>query len=91
MKIVLSQKFRNKLENQIEYIALDKPFAARRFRNTLFEKIKDIPNNPYRFRKSIYFQEECIRDLIWQGYTIVFEIRSTEIEVFGLINREEKL
>jgi plasmid stabilization system protein ParE len=37
-------------------------------------QIKNLPNNPYKFRKSFYFDDENIRDMIFKKYTIVYEI-----------------
>lgn len=48
---------------------------------------------PYKNRRSIYFEDENIRDLIFQSYKIVYRILPSEktIEIFGLIKEEEKL
>ncbi|MDT0686086.1 type II toxin-antitoxin system RelE/ParE family toxin [Autumnicola psychrophila] len=85
MKIKLSGKFRFNLEKQIRYIAKDKPLAARKFKNDLFLEIRKISSNPYSFRKSIYFDNEEVRDLTFKGYCITFRINSALqlIEVFG--------
>jgi hypothetical protein len=53
--------------------------------------MKQIPKHPQRFRKSIYFNDNSIRDLIYKGYTIVFRINNNLIEVFGIIKFQEKL
>jgi len=53
-------------------------------------RIKEIPANPYRYRKSIYFEEESIRDLIFKGYTIVFRIAKEHIEVFGFVKYQNE-
>ncbi len=86
MKISLSAGFRDKLQKQIHYISRDKPEAARRFKNDLFSRIREIPLMPYSYRKSVYFEDEQIRDLIFKGYVITFRINAEEniIEVFGL-------
>ncbi len=40
---------------------------------------------PYKNRKSIFFNRNDIRDLIYKGYIVVYKINQTEhsIEVFG--------
>jgi|GEM_PF-1398394 len=38
MKIKLSEGFRNQLKKQVEYIAKDKPGAARKFKNDLLKE-----------------------------------------------------
>ncbi len=85
MKILFKESFLKRLENQIEYISLDSPTRARRFKNDLLKRIKEIPENPYMFRKSIYFENSNIRDLIFKGYTVVFRINEKQIEVFGFV------
>ncbi len=90
MKIVYKESFVKRIENQLDYIAQDKPSAARKFKIELIDKITEIPKNPKRFRKSIYFNDDSIRDLIYKGYTIVFRINSDQIEVFGFVKFQEK-
>lgn len=85
MKIVFKDTFLKRLENQIDYISKDSPKRARKFKNDLLSKIKEIPANPYRYRKSIYFDDKEIRDLIFKGYTVVFRITTDKIEVFGFV------
>ncbi|MBN1597850.1 MAG: type II toxin-antitoxin system RelE/ParE family toxin [Bacteroidales bacterium] len=85
MKIVFKDSFLNRLENQIDYIAQDSPARARKFKNDLISRIKEIPNNPFRYRKSIYFNSDDIRDLIFKGYTVVFRITEDRIEIFGFV------
>ena len=48
---------------------------------------------PYKNKKSIYFDDSNIRDLIFKGYTIVYRIKPEMkvVEVFGLIKYEENL
>ena len=58
MKIKITKGFRDKLNAQVEYIAKDKPSAARNFKNDVIRKIKDIPAKLYINRKSIFFDRE---------------------------------
>lgn len=91
MKIKFSASFRKKLSHQIQYISQDKPKAARNFKNDLFQEIKKIPHSPYSYRKSIFFENDQIRDLIFKGYIITFRINTTYavIEVFGFYKYED--
>jgi plasmid stabilization system protein ParE len=90
MKIVFKDTFIIRLENQITYISLDSPKRARKFKSDLLNRIKEIPSNPYRHRKSIYFEDEYIRDLIFKGYTIVYRITEENIEVFGFVKYQKE-
>jgi len=90
MKIVFKDSFVNRLENQVDFIAMDNPARARKFKNEIVNKLKSITQNPYQFRKSIYFDNKNIRDLIFKGYTIVFRINEETIEVFGFVKYQDK-
>lgn len=93
MKIKILDVFSLKLADQVEYIAKDKPQAARRFKKGILKAIKELEKMPYKNRRSIYFEDENIRDLMFQSYKIVYRILPSEktIEIFGLIKEEEKL
>lgn len=66
-------------------MAQDKPDAARKFKSDLLGRIKDIPKMPYANRKSIFFDREDIRDLIFKGYIVVYKVDDENgiITVFG--------
>jgi len=89
MKIRLKETFLNRLENQVDYIAQDSPSRARKFKNDLLGRIKEIPSKPYKHRKSIYFDDPEIRDMIFKGYTVVFRITPEAIEVFGFVKHQK--
>ena len=91
MKVKISKNFRKKLFRQVFYIARDKPQAARRFKNDLLQQLELISEHPYSFRKSIFFADDNIRDLIFKGYVITFRIDTEEnkAEVFGFYKNQE--
>jgi len=93
MKIKVLQRFSNKLAKQVEYIAKDKPIAARKFKIEIINLLENISLNPYLNRKSIYFDDSNIRDIIYKGYVIVYRINKTQqrIEVFGFIKYQGEL
>ncbi len=85
MRIIYKESFAIRLENQIGFIAKDSPQQARKFKNELISAIQKIPLNPYQYRKSVYFESNQIRDLVFKGAVIVFRIYDDKIEVFGYI------
>lgn len=89
MKINFRESFQDRFLRQIEYIALDNPNAARKFRDGVLNAIKKLPQNAMICRKSIYFDSDSIRDMIYKGYTIVFEITEDTIEVFGFVKYQK--
>jgi len=91
MKLKFKSTFTDRLSRQVRYISHDSPFRARRFKDNLIKHIKKIPRNPYSYRKSIYFEDNTIRDLIFKGYCITFRINEKEnsIEIFGFTKYQE--
>jgi len=91
MRIRYKDSFVKRFESQLEFIARDKPSAARKFRKDLLARIREIPDNPFLFRKSVYFDDDNIRDLIFKGYTVVFLINDDCIDVFGFVKYQSKV
>ncbi|MFO7720728.1 MAG: type II toxin-antitoxin system RelE/ParE family toxin [Gillisia sp.] len=93
MKIKILLNFSLKLADQVEYIARDKPTAAKTFKREVLNAIKGIGGMPYKNRKSIYYEDENIRELIFKGYKIIYRIKSDKniLEVFGFIKQEKTL
>ena len=90
MKIVFKKEFVLKLSKQVDYIAIDSVSGARKFKSDLLSQITTISQFPYSSRKSIYFEDENIRDFIFKGYTIVYRITNNQIEVFGLVKYQKE-
>ncbi|WP_309613075.1 type II toxin-antitoxin system RelE/ParE family toxin [Flavobacterium sp.] len=90
MKINFSSGFVDALLDQVDYISKDKPSAARKFKNDLLQSLNKDLKQPFNYRKSIYFEDELIRDYIFKGYTIVFKInmKNQIIIVFGFIKHQ---
>lgn len=93
MKIKILKSFSLKLADQVEYIAKDKPQAARKFKKDILKSISSISKMPFRNKKSIYFNDDSIRDLTFKGYTIVYRVKEIDelIEVFGFTKYRERL
>jgi len=91
MKIIYNPEFENNLIKILDYIALDKPQASINFALELEESISNLVNFPYKYRKSIYFNDENIRDLIFKGYTVIYRINSIkkEIEILRIFNKNK--
>jgi len=88
MKIKFDPEFLYLLTEQIDIIALDKPKAAKTFKQEFFDKCRSLAEMPYRCRKSIYYDDERVRDMIYKGYTVVYVIREDEIIILSLINHQ---
>lgn len=91
MQIIRSQKFKEEFVSILEYIAKDKLTSALQFRKKLNESLKSISNFAFKYRKSLYFNDENIRDMTFYGYTIVYEVNSEQdsIEVLSIFNQNK--
>ena len=74
MRIKLTIEFNYDLKDIVEFISRDKPLAARKFKIEVVKSIKKDLKKPFLFKKSIYFDDENIRDYVFKGYTIVFKV-----------------
>jgi plasmid stabilization system protein ParE len=91
MQISYKKTFENQLLQIINYIAKDKIGASINFANKLEELIFLIPDNPFKYKPSIYFKNENIRDMTYKGYTINYKVNSEKdlIEVLRIFNRNK--
>jgi len=74
MQIIRDKFYLEQLENILDYIAKDSPNKAFNFLNELDYHISNLVFMPYKFRKSFYYDDENIRDLVFKGYTIPYYI-----------------
>ena len=77
----------------MEYISRDKPIAARKFKNDLLKNIRKDLQFPFNYKKSKYYNDENIRDYVFKGYVVVYEvdIERKIVSVFGFIKYKESL
>lgn len=82
-----SLRFEYELESIVDFIALDSVTRAIKFYDEVILKIQNIPHNPYAYRKRN--KDENLRELIYKGYTIPFEIDTTnhKIVILGIFNQ----
>ncbi len=83
MQIKFEKSFTDRLNRQLDYIALDKKSAANKLKESIKTAINNLKHMPYMCRKSIYFDNDYIRDLIVNGYVITYIITADVIEIFG--------
>lgn len=93
MTVKLSRVFQLDLIDQVRYIYKDKPIAALKFRKDLIKNLKKDLKRPYLFKKSIYYQDENIRDYVFKGYTSVYKIdlEKNEVLVLGFIKYKDSI
>ena len=93
MIVSISNEFLKLLTEQVRYIYKDKPRAALKFRKDLLKTIKKDLKLPFHFKKSRYFENDNIRDYVFKGYVVIYEvdIENKRISVFGFIKYKDSL
>ncbi len=89
MQIIRSDRFIAQLQDILEYIAKDKIAASLNFRKDIDRRINNLISFPYKYRKSHYYNDIDIRDMMFKSYTIVYRVNSSKdlIEVLTIFNR----
>ena len=89
MKIIYSDDAKLNLISIKKFIKLDNINVANKFISKLKFTIEELDNFPYKYRKSIYFKDENIRDMIFNGYTIIYQIDKIQqqIKILEIFNQ----
>ena len=93
MKINFQDEFLLELNDLVGFISQDKSSTARKFKIDLLKNLKKDLKHPFLFKKSKYFNSENVRDYVFKGYTIVYQINSIEknVSVLALIKYKDSL
>ena len=91
MHISRHSDFTEHLFEILDYIAQDNFLASVHFLADLNDRIKYLIDFPYQYRRSIYFDDDMVRDMIFRGYTIIYEIdpKDEQIEILDIFNRNK--
>ena len=89
MNVRLLPSFIAKFQLVLEKIAKDKKSAAHMFRREILRECYSLSDFPYRCRRSIHYNDDNIRDLIFKGWTVIYKITDEEIKVFALTKYED--
>jgi len=87
MTLHKSESFARKLSDILTFISKDSKANAKNFKNELQESLGSIPYMPYKYRKSIYFEDDNIRDFIFKGYCIPYHVdeKSDQVILLSMI------
>ena len=88
MSVVLSQKFQRELRTIAAFIAFDSTVRAKAFAKSVREACAGLDFMPYKFRKSLKFDDENVRDLVFKGYVLPYRVETlgngTNVYVLGI-------
>lgn len=84
MIIEKKPKYLQSLFSILKYIANDKPSASLNFEKTLEQKLNDLLLFPLQYKASLYIKNEAYRDMVYEGYTIIYKIETNKILILDI-------
>lgn len=90
MKLIKTSGFRKQLLLTLRYIALDNPHAALSFERELNAKLSLVIDQPLMCRPSRFISQKRYRDLIHQGYTIIYKVEQDEIVLLDIFEWQNR-
>lgn len=75
----------------LKYIASDKPSAALNFEKALEKKLNNLLLFPLQYKASSYIPNEMYRDMVYEGYTIIYKVESDKIMILDIFKWQNPL
>lgn len=89
--IILKDKlFQKQLFCILKYIANDKISEATKFEKNLNNSINNLVDFPYKYRVSHYLNNKFYRDMIFNGYTIIYKVEAEKILILEIFKWQER-
>lgn len=92
VQVIKNETFERDLDNILDFIAHDSLDRAIIFNRELETHLNELPFMPYKFRSSIHFEDENIRDYIFKGYVIPYfiDVHADCIVLLGIVKYREE-
>ena len=88
MEIIYNQQSIDNLTSIKKFIQkVDSTRSANKFISSIKKQIKTISFMPYKYRKSLYYNNKDVRDMIFKGYTIVYYIKINQIIIVEIFRQ----
>jgi addiction module RelE/StbE family toxin len=91
MKIIWSPLAVERMEEISDYIAYDKPLAANKWINNIFNKVELLKNNPKMGRIVPELNIDTIRELIFGNYRLIYRFDMKSIIILTIRNFKQLL
>jgi len=89
MEIICSELYEKQLKEILEPLAKENLSFAKKFKMYLDTIIINIPTKVDKYKKSIYFDDENIKDLEYENYTVVFYVEKSNNKyiILGIVKK----
>lgn len=85
-KIRWSPRAVSQIEEICEYIAKDSEFYASLFAKRIMVIIRELPKFPRSGRIVPEYQDEKLREKIYQNYRIVYKLKEDMVEIVAIVH-----
>lgn len=88
MKILWAEPALDDAGRLRDYIALDQPFYAKEFTERLMTSVEPLADNPRMYRAVPEAKNDCIREVIFHGYRIIYQVldKIDTIKILAIIH-----
>ena len=89
MEIICSELYEKQLKEILEPLVKEDFSFAKKFKMYLDTIIINIPTKVNKYKKSIYFDDENIKDLEYENYTVVFYVEKSNNKyiILGMVKK----
>lgn len=84
MRLVWSPLALERASEIIDYISLDNPSAAKRWLDTVFEKVEQLLSSPELGRIVPEISDSTFREIIYGNYRIVYHLEPKTISILTI-------
>ncbi|HLG30158.1 MAG TPA: type II toxin-antitoxin system RelE/ParE family toxin [Candidatus Brocadiales bacterium] len=85
-KIRWSKDSIENLKEICKFIALDSPYYANVFKDRIFEMVEHLESFPEIGRQVPESDDPKVRELIYKGYRIIYQIKEDYLEIITVIH-----
>ena len=87
--IIVEPEAQEDLESIFQFISLnDTAVKAEKFLQELKTQIATLDNLPFRYRQSYYTERVGTYDLIYKGYTIVYQVIEARVHILTIFRQK---
>ncbi len=86
VKVKWSKDSIENLKEICKFIALDSPYYARIFNDRVFELVGHLELFPEIGRRVPESEDPKVRELIFKGYRIIYQIKADNLEIISVIH-----
>jgi mRNA-degrading endonuclease RelE of RelBE toxin-antitoxin system len=93
MKILRKKEYTTALKIILKFISKDSKKRAHNFKSQLDNKVNNLENFPYKFRKSRLHDDENVRDMTFKGYSVIYFVEQEKdriliVDIFKWVDKE---